>query len=430
MKIFQILSTVKNSFYNQIFFILIFALLSCDFSFALTLDEALIKAKENFPAYKAAKERVSSKENLFKASFSPYLPGVDLTHSEKYNDYVRGTNDDYRSRTTKVSVSQILYDFGRRKANRDISRLSFDIERENEKLILIELSRDVKNFFYQTLALKELLEQKKFQLELSQKDLDVAKGRYNAGVAKKSDFLQASVRFETARIELRQAQGDYKNSLYTLNSLIGIPDFTENTLEGNQIELKDMPLKEKFLDYALKRPEIIQAEKSLEIAKNNKKLTKSRYYPTLSLNMERDYSEIQGSSNDNTLENNSVYLFANWNLFDYSKKYELKSTDYEITASEHDIKEIKRQVSLSIYTGYEDLVTSFENLDFSKEQLKQAQFNYDQAFGEYKVGTGDILSLVQAETLLARAKENFIQSRQNISLNIVNLEYLSGMGDY
>jgi len=428
MKIFQTLSAVKKTIYNKIFFIFFFVFLYPYASFALTLDDALIMAKNNFPAYKASKQRVLSRENLYKASFSPYIPRVDLAHTEKYNDYVRGTNDDYKSRSTQLSITQILYDFGKRRANRDISHLSLEIEKENEKLILIELSRDVSNNFYQTLASKELLEQKKFQLELAQKDLDVAKGRYNAGVAKKSDFLQASVRFEGARIELRQAHGDYKNLLYTLNSLIGTHDLIENEPEGNQIELKDIPFKDKFLDYALKRPEIIQAEKSLEIEKNNRKLKKSEYYPTFSLNIDRNYQKTLGTSNDNTLENNSVYVTANWNLFDYAKKYELKSTDYEITASENDIKEIKRQVSLSINTAYEDLVTSFENLDFSMEQLTQAQFNYDQAFGEYKVGTGDILSLVQAETLLARAKENFIQSRQNISLNIVNLEYLSGMG--
>ena len=53
--------------------------------------------------------------------------------------------------------------------------------------------------------------------------------------------------------------------------------------------------------------------------------------------------------------------------------------------------------------SYEDFITTSRNVKVADEQLKQALQNYDQAFGEYKVGKGDILSVVFAETLLAQA---------------------------
>ncbi|MCC6345971.1 MAG: TolC family protein, partial [Nitrospirales bacterium] len=61
------------------------------------------------------------------------------------------------------------------------------------------------------------------------------------------------------------------------------------------------------------------------------------------------------------------------------------------------------------------------------EQLRQAEHNYDQAFGEYKVGKGDILSLVQAESLLSNAREQLISSRLSRILAKVLLERTAGI---
>jgi outer membrane protein TolC len=61
------------------------------------------------------------------------------------------------------------------------------------------------------------------------------------------------------------------------------------------------------------------------------------------------------------------------------------------------------------------------------EQDKQAQQNYDQAFGEYKVGKGDILSLVFAETLLSQAREQMVSSALNLYLSKALLERTAGI---
>ncbi|MCU0530836.1 MAG: TolC family protein, partial [Syntrophales bacterium] len=67
------------------------------------------------------------------------------------------------------------------------------------------------------------------------------------------------------------------------------------------------------------------------------------------------------------------------------------------------------------------------NVNVAEEQLKQALQNYDQAFGEYKVGKGDILSVVFAETLLAQAREQDVQAKLNLYLAKALLERVSGI---
>jgi outer membrane protein len=81
---------------------------------------------------------------------------------------------------------------------------------------------------------------------------------------------------------------------------------------------------------------------------------------------------------------------------------------------------------LKISKAYEDLITELKRLEVAKEQLRFAEQNYEQAFGEYKVGKGDILSLIQSESLLADAKEKLTISKLNIWTAIINLERVSG----
>ena len=72
-------------------------------------------------------------------------------------------------------------------------------------------------------------------------------------------------------------------------------------------------------------------------------------------------------------------------------------------------------------------MTASRNVKVAIEQDKQAQQNYDQAFGEYKVGKGDILSLVFAETLLSQAREQMVSSALNLYLSKALLERTAGI---
>jgi outer membrane protein len=61
--------------------------------------------------------------------------------------------------------------------------------------------------------------------------------------------------------------------------------------------------------------------------------------------------------------------------------------------------------------------------------VRQAISNYEQAFGEYRVGKGDILALLQSEKDLAGARESYIGSVARAHTSLTFLErvaYLEG----
>jgi outer membrane protein TolC len=397
-------------------------------SYALTLDEAISLAKETLPFYKASVIKTKSTEALYKASLGPYLPSLDASTSQQ-RFYT--SPEEFPTNTTDVTLSYTLFDGGNRKASRNIAWLNFDISKEDLRKSLLDLEFSVKIAFYTAIARRDALEQKKIQLQDAQKDYEVAEGRYKFGVSRLLDVLQASVRLEQARFASVQAEGDFKKALLELNSLIGKPLDSQHEIQGSlDVEVK-LPERYKVSIVILQRPEIKQAEDSLKISENNKSTSLSTLYPIISTSA--SYQKTSGGlrglavGQSAVREQNILGITATWNIFELGKFFRVKSSELEKDIALENLNDLKRQLLLDVNKAYEDLVTASNNLKVAQQQLKQAEQNYSQAFGEYKVGKADILSLVQAESLLASTREQLINSRLNLISSKVSLERIAGI---
>ncbi|MCJ7484146.1 MAG: TolC family protein, partial [Thermodesulfovibrionales bacterium] len=121
-------------------------------------------------------------------------------------------------------------------------------------------------------------------------------------------------------------------------------------------------------------------------------------------------------------------LRATWNIFELGKFYNYRSAEVEKNVSVENLNDIKRKIVLDVRKTFEDFMTSWNKLKVAKTQLKQAEHNYSQAFGEYKVGKADILSLVQAESLLADSREQVVLSQLSLMLSKALIERVAGIG--
>lgn len=390
---------------------------------ALTLEEALSLSKETLPAYKASKAKALSSEALYKASLSPYLPSLDATATqERHYDSI----EEFDRSLYDVTLSYTLFDGGLRRANRNIARLNLDIDREEIAKTLLQLQFDVKTAFYSTIARQRIVEERKIQLHDAKKDHEIAEGRYKFGVAKLSDVLQASVRLEQARFNLVQGEGELNKTLSDLNSLVGRPLDAPYDLQGSLDFELELPPFDVLSKAAMERPEVKQGESAVEISKSNKAIETSSFYPAISANA--SYNRIEGGlAGVSAADDKVVGITATWNIFELGKFYRRRSADFDISTSRENLSETVRRLLLELRRAYEDYLTASRNVAVAEEQLKQAEHNYSQAFGEYKVGKSDILSLVQAESFLANAREQLTTSKLNHTLSRVLLERATGV---
>ncbi|MCX8031583.1 MAG: TolC family protein [Thermodesulfovibrionales bacterium] len=417
---------LKQSLWNFaiiLFAIIAFVCFNSNYGYALTIEEAIQLAIENMPLYKSAYLKVKSSEALYNASLSPYLPVVDsfFANSKHYTQTI-----DYESRSYGLSLSYLLFDAGKRKANKEIARLNLQVDSEELNKTLIDLKFQVKNAFYTTLAFKETVAQRKIQLQDAQKDYEVADGRYKLGVAKLIDVLQASVRLEQAKFSLLQAEGDYNKAKLELNSIIGLPINDIRELKGSLETNLKLPEVTKLVKTALQRPEIKQAESLIKISDKKKSLILSEFFPSISASASYTKTD-RGLQTFTIKEDKMIGISATWNLFELGKFFRKESAEIEKDISTEKLNEIKRVIQLETYRSYEDYQTAINKLNVAYRQLDFAEHNYKQAFGEYKVGKGDILTLVQAESALANAREQLINSKLSVIMAKSTLEKIVGI---
>jgi len=389
---------------------------------ALTLEEAMDQAEGSLPALKAADGRVGSREALYKASLSPYLPTLDVaTIQEK-----RKQNSlSFDQSTYDITMAYTLYDGGRRRADRNIARLSRDSEKEERARTLLDLQFDVKSAFFSTIARRDILQHRKVQVEDSRKDYEVAQGRNELGVAKLSDVLQSSVRFEQSKFNLVQGEGELQKSLAELNSLLGRSLETEYDLAGDLESRVSMPDPDRLGRAVLERPEIRQSEYAVDVARNNKTRQLSEYLPIVTASA--SYNKLEANRLISSLEDKSIGITATWNIFELGKFYRTKAAGFDVQVTRENLEETIRQLILELRVAYEDFVTASRNVLVAEEQLKQAEHNYAQTFGEYKIGKSDIIALVASGIALSNAREQHTVTKLNLVLAKTLIERATGM---
>lgn len=389
---------------------------------AITLEEALRIARENHPSLKAQEIRVGASENLEKAAFSPYYPSLNLGGS--LNRYLV-SSEDYNSSSLNATLSYLLYDGGSRSAGLHIAQLSHEQEKAEALRLQLDLEFSVKSAFYTALGLKSVTEFKKATVLDAKKLVEVAEGRYKLGAGRYSEALQARVQLSEAMYAELSAESDYKKSLSDFNSLLGKPLDISYELEG---VLGTFPAEyeiTELVSIASERPELRKLKLSTDIAKNNIAAAGSGAFPKVSVSA--SFIRTDGGPRDTSANEGVFGVGLSWSVFDRGIHYRKLAASEEVSARYTDYDEALRELSLDISKKYQDVRTSVARLRLSEEQLELAGQNYNQSFSEYKVGKSDIVSVIQAQTALTNARQQYIQALMGLRISISGLERALGI---
>lgn len=394
------------------FFCFIFAsflLFSYETAYSITLKELLQEAKTNYPALKEQAYKKDAEYLRYKASFDPYYPSLDL--SLNYNRYLQSEisplQDDKGYFGFSVNLGYKLFD-PKRAYIKDSYSYTFLIEKQTLSLAEKELFRQVKDLYYRILAEKMILGSRNEAFKAAEKTFLLAQAKRDVGLAKLSDVYQAKVRMENARLDLVTSKSNLAKLIYEISSICN-----KNLVETDFEEILlafDLPLKEKELfNIALEnRDELIRErllEKRLEAEKQN---VYGDFLPqaVASLSYNR-YDRSFFPSPDET----RFGLSLSWNLFSgFGKYYRYDASERDILSQKQRVEEAKRVILLDVKKVTEDFNSNVERVKVAEEILKSATETYQQSYEEYRVGKGDILTLLQAEINLSAARESRISA--------------------
>ena len=362
---------------------------------------------------------------------SLFFPSVTDTLSATENKN-RTTN--YSNATNRIVASYLLYDFGSRDANlenaNELLRAASATQNTTVQTVLLAAV----NAFYQVHATRAVLNASIDSERLYQESFKSAEAKYIAGVATPADKLQAQTSFANATLTKLKNEGALKIAYGNLANIMGLPANINFQMADSQLdvipELVDQDIEALIEQARIQRPDLIASEAQLKASLAKIEAVKADAKPKVRIdasNSNQYQENLLGQTSQNTSQ---IGIFLSIPLFEgYKPTYLIRSAEAtaELNASKRD--QLKLQVSLDVWTAYQNLKTANESITASNVLVLSAEESSRVALGRYKEGVGNIIDTLNAQNALANAKQQKIQSVLNWNIARTTLAQSIGVLD-
>lgn len=360
---------------------------------------------------------------------SLFFPSVTDTLSATENKN-RTTN--YSNTTNRIVASYLLYDFGSRDANlenaNELLRAASATQNATVQTVLLAAV----NAFYQVHATRAILNASIDTERLFQESFKSAEAKYLAGVATPADKLQAQTSFANATLTKLKNEGALKIAYGNLANIMGVPANMNFQIADSWLdrvpEIVDQDIEALIEQARLQRPDLIASEAQLKASIAKIEAVKADAKPKVRIDASNQYDEnLLGVTSQNSSQ---IGIFLSIPLFEgYKPTYLIRSAEAtaELNASKRD--QLKLQVSLDVWTAYQNLKTANESITASNILVSSAEESSRVALGRYKEGVGNIIDTLNAQNALANAKQQKIQSVLNWNIARTTLAQSIGVLD-
>jgi outer membrane protein TolC len=415
---------------------------------ALTLEESISIALKNSHILNIAKEGVKGAEAQKKEALTGFLPKFSTTYS-----YTRLNKAPYMAGFTStvppitigpmdigtinnynwgIEARQPLFAGGGILANYQAFKIAEDTALVEQTAKSLDVVQDVKIAYFNILRTQRLTQTARQQVEMLAAHCDVAENFYRVGLIPKNDMLQAEVELANGRQTLVKAKNGVESTKARLNTILKRDVLTA-------VEVVDIldyqPLRQSFEECLTiarqRRPELKMSELRIEQAGKMVRAAQSEYFPAISLvgNYGRfgDTASLSGTQYKDT-ESWQVMAVANWNFWEWGKtKYRVDAGKARENQALDQSRELNDQIALEIKNAFLVLQEAESQIAVSKKVIEQAEENFRIAEARYKERVARSTEVLDAQTLLTRAKAEYANALADYNIAHARLQRAMGV---
>ncbi len=304
----------------------------------------------------------------------------------------------------------------------------FTLDRTRQDLVFA-----IQSQFYTVLRLRELIQVQKSNIERSRKQLVRVREMYAVGSSPQADVFRQEVQVGRDELALLQAEGNYRDALVDLQTLIGlVPDesfavddagivtrLSAGEMDGYRKDLGDFPA---LVRNALElRADCRSAALQVEGQQKSVAIARAGYFPNLSAfarygwsNLElRDFNEYDRFTYGLSV---SLPIFNN-----FSTRTAVERAEYDALDAENTRLQLERRVAGEIRKALNALATAEKNVDIATRTLASAREDQRIASERYSLGAGTLLDVLvgtanqtSAEADLVNATFSYLVARKQL----------------
>jgi len=409
-----------------------------------TLEKAISQALENSYKIKARNERIEQANDIMKQARADFLPKLGTAYS--YNrlseppisrtstlfgtqiPLVVGTEDNFRwtwfARQPIFTGFALLSSYRLAELGINQSQLESDLEK-------LDLVLRVKETYFNILGADKAVEVAETTVESLSQTVKVARSFFEVGMIPINDVLKAEVELANAEQSLVRGKNLAQTTRSSFNTVLVRPVNTPVEVEDILVYKPEVGAFDDFEKKAFEnRPEIKILDVNIQQTDQQIRLAKSKYYPEISFTYqyisEGDEASVKGSQfvDANHWE---ALVVANWTFWEWGKTYfagrEKESLKRQLTETKLDVED---GIRLQVKQAMLDLDSSAKNIPTTQKGVDAGEENLRVNAERYKAQVSTITDLLDAQTLLARARLDYYRALYDHNLAKARLERAVG----
>ena len=330
------------------------------------------------------------------------------------------------------SASQNLYDGGRtvstiRRAKESRKSAEFNLRGKRQHVVF-----SVKQVYYTLLKAEKLVTVLKEAVKASEQRLETIQSLRDAGSGTEADVLRARVALGHDRVNLVAAENDVLLAKSELNDILGLD-------VNAPIEVMDVPVSEPRIpdvEEAIRtaktrNPDLRRLGSEAKVADHSIGVARSAYFPQIGVQVAysrygeelsrvyQDYDKNYGISLNTSLS---------YNLFDgFLKRANLARARTSYFVAKEMLAQKEREIVLAVKRALLNLEMYREILRISGESVASAREDLRYAKELYRVGSGTLLELIDAQVGLTRAQVDRVRAQYDGKIAEAQLAYAMGL---
>lgn len=449
---------MKINFPHLIVFLLLLTSMRATAQKLVPIKVAVYHALDNNLQVKQARFQAALSEQDLKQAKSQFYPTLNaqLGGSMRFGRYfdqttgqlVPSVNTANGSISTDVAIFQGFQRINQILANKNqLAADQSSVEKVKNDLVL-----SVVTTYLEALTNQDMQTAAEQQLNLSQKQLEVADANYQVGNNTLADLSQAKSQVATDELNVTSAQNAFELSMLNLKQLMEMDPAENIVLEKPNIadiERVDMPQSASAVyQQALAiQPDITTASFSTLVARNNIDIAKGAYYPTLGFgagygtSVSSVASRVVGRDDNNEpifqrvnfrdqlRENESPYIGLSLNIPIFNRFQTKISVNKAKIAYQNALTNeqlAKNNLNKIINQAVLDLRSSEKRYSSTETAFTSARDAFEVISQRYDVGLANSIELFTAQTTMNRAEFDHIQARYDLLFRSKVIDFYLG----
>ncbi|QKJ30896.1 TolC family protein [Mucilaginibacter mali] len=403
----------------------------------LNLNQCIQYALQNQPAVRQAGIDEAINERDIGISMAAWLPQVNSANSASH--YFKGSpqaaNGVANSSISNVSIigiqaTQVIYNNDVNLASK-ASKYSREYYKDNTISSTINVITDVSKAFYDVLLSQRQLDIIKEDIVRLQRSLKDARARYDAGVADKTDYKQATIALNNSMATRKQTEEAIKSKSAYLRQTMGMPAERPLTLayDSTRFEGEAIIDTNQILDYT-NRIEYRQLQARRNLTALNIDYYKYGFLPSLSANGAYNlnyFSNSLGNLYNQSFPNAYVGLSLNIPIFTGKRRLQnLSKARLQTDRADLDLVNSRNQINTQYVQALASYKSNYNTWQLLKQNVSLASDVYNVVSLQYREGIKTYLDVIVSQSDLRTAELNYFNALFQVLSSKVDLQKALG----